>query len=307
MTWLPRFALAALTIAALATPRATIAADPPALDEGTRRFLEIVNRPIVLERTPLRVTVRENLRYRAGDAKALADVYLPARGRQPAPIVVLVHGGMGPEFPVRPKDWGSYRSWGRILASRGYVAVAYNHRLGYPEPMVDEAASDLDSLLAFARARAREWHGDPDRVAVITYSAGGMLLASALREPRPWLRSAIGFYPIVDLTVAAHLRERLPAEALERHTLGTHLPAIGARMAPVLILRAGRDQIPDLLAGVDRLAGQALQANAPIAIMNHPEAEHGFDNQEPTPRTLAVLNVALGFLSETTAPIAARP
>jgi acetyl esterase/lipase len=225
---------------------------------------------------------------------------MPAKAARPAPIVILVHGGMGPEFPVRPKDWGLYESWGRLLAGEGFVAVPFNHRLGFPEPTIEEAASDLDSLIAFVRAGAKTWNADPQRVAIATYSAGGMLLASALRETRPWLKSVVAFYPIIDLTVSAHLAGKLTRDALERHSLGSQLASIAGGMPPLLLLRAGRDQIPDLLLGVDRFVDQAMRANAPVVVVNHAEAEHGFDNKEKTPRTVAVLRLALAFLKETT-------
>jgi len=248
------------------------------------------------------VKVVENRSYRRDLSQALADVYVPRRPGAAVPIVILVHGGVGADFPVRPKDWGTYRSWGRLLAGSGFAAITFNHRLGFPQPMIEEAAADLDSLTAFARLSAREWGADPERIAIATWSAGGMLLASALRDSVPWLRSVVAFYPIVDLTVSSHLRQHLTPEQLERHSLGPQLPGIARRMPPMLLVRAGRDQIPDLLAGVDRFVGQAVAANAPVVLVNHPGAAHGFDNEEPTARTRSVLKLALEFLKETLRP-----
>jgi acetyl esterase/lipase len=287
---------------------ASVLAATPELDEATRRFLEIVNRPVAIEsESTAPVKVIENRSYRRDVAGALADVHLPGTAAARAPLVILVHGGVGADFPVRPKDWGLYRSWGRVLARSGFVAVTFNHRLGFPAPMIEEAASDLDSLTRFVRAHAREWNADPDRIAIAVYSAGGMLLASALKDPVPWLRSVVAFYPIIDLTVSAHLRQQLAPEQLERHSLGTLMPAIAGRMPPLLLVRAGRDEIPDLLAGLDRFVGQAMAANAPVVVVNHREAAHGFDSQEPTPRTRAVLHLAIGFLRETLVPASASP
>ncbi len=165
----PAFSLPILAFLAIACPLASAETTALPQDEGTRQFLEMVNRPVVLQPGEAkRVQVRENLTYRADVPGARADVYLPTgSSRRPAPIVVLVHGGMGPEFPVRPKDWGLYRSWGRLLASEGFVTVAFNHRLGFPAPMIEEAAGDLDSLTAFVRRSAGEWRADPERIAIL--------------------------------------------------------------------------------------------------------------------------------------------
>ena len=44
-------------------------------------------------------------------------------------------------------------SWGRALAASGMTAITFNHRLGFPEPAIVEAHSDLDSLGAFVRRK----------------------------------------------------------------------------------------------------------------------------------------------------------
>ncbi len=37
-------------------------------------------------------------------------------------------------------------------------------------------------------------------------------------------------------------------------------------------------------------------------VVNHPDARHGFDDQEPTVRTRSVLELALEFVKETLRP-----
>ena len=275
---------------------------------GNAAFLAQVDRPVVLQ-VPgtARVHVRENLAYRTIEGGTLrADVYLARGVRGPAPIVILVHGGVGPEFPLRPKDWGLHRSWGRLLAASGMTAVTFNHRLGFPEPAIEEAHSDLDSLAAFVRRHAAEWGADPGRLALATFSAGGMLLAPWIRDSPPGLRCLVAFYPIIDLRISTHLQRYLKFEQLEAYSAGAHLAKAAATMPPMLVIRAGRDQIPDLLPGLDRFVEQALDANAPLTLVNLPEAPHGFDNDRADPRTLAVLRQAIEFLEAALAAGAAR-
>jgi acetyl esterase/lipase len=241
--------------------------------------------------------VRKNLTYRTVAGAALrADVYpaVDAKGR--APVVMLVHGGVGPEFPLRPKDWGFYTSWGRMLAASGMTAVTFNHRLGFPDPMIEQAHSDVDSLLAFVRRSAAGWGADPGRIALAFYSAGGMLVAPWIRETPPSVRCIVAYYPIIDLRVAGHLKPRLRPDQLEAYSAGTHLAQRAATMPPMLLVRAGRDQIPDLLPGVDRFVAEALAANAPLTLVNLPEAAHGFDNGGAEPATLETLRGTIAFL-----------
>ena len=59
----------------------------------------------------------------------LLDVYTPAEPSPETghPIVLLIHGG-----PVPPhttvKDWGTFVSYGQLLAASGVAAVAFNYR-----------------------------------------------------------------------------------------------------------------------------------------------------------------------------------
>jgi acetyl esterase/lipase len=99
-----------------------------------------VSRPVALTvQGTDRVQVLTDRPYGQGDRLHRFDAYLPERTSGSAPVVLLLHGGVGADVPVRPKDWGLYRSWGRLLAASGYVAIAFNHRLGFPQPMLTEA------------------------------------------------------------------------------------------------------------------------------------------------------------------------
>jgi len=121
---------------------ALVAAAEPSADD----FMERVNRPVALTVPGMdRVQVLPDRPYGPGDKAHRFDAYLP--GRPGSPVVLLIHGGVGADVPVRPKDWGIYRSWGRLLAASGYVAIAFNHRLGFPDPMLAEADQDLTAML----------------------------------------------------------------------------------------------------------------------------------------------------------------
>jgi hypothetical protein len=46
----------------------------------------------------------------------------------------------------------------------------------------------------------------------------------------------------------------------------------------MLVVRAGREDIPTLNDALDRFVAKALAANAPITVTNHPTGGHGFDS-----------------------------
>jgi hypothetical protein len=47
---------------------------------------------------------------------------------------------------------------------------------------------------------------------------------------------------------------------------------------------------------IDRFVGAAIAANAPIAFMNHPSGERGFDNQNDDDRSREVIQSAIAFM-----------
>jgi hypothetical protein len=67
-------------------------------------------------------------------------------------------------------------------------------------------------------------------------------------------------------------------------------------MAPMMIVRAGRDEIPTLNNVLDRFVGRALAANAPMTLINHPSGAHGFDNQQDDDATREIIRTAIEFM-----------
>ena len=273
---------------------------PPADD-----FVERVNRPVALTVPGMdRVQVLADRPYGPGDKAHRFDAYLPERGAGAAPVVLLVHGGVGADVPFRPKDWGIYRSWGRLLAASGYVAIAFNHRLGFPDPMLAEADQDLTAILETVRAQARALGADPSRLALVAFSAGGPLLSRPLRQDLPGVRALAGFYPFLDLRKSPLHQKYLKPEAVTAFSPAAQLRTSVARRKPFFLARAGKDAIPDILPGIDSFVAESLAAGTPLTLFNHPEAPHGFDH-DPDPRTREVLLAFLAFLETHLSPGAA--
>jgi len=274
------------------------APSPPSAAE----FVERVNRPVALTVPGMeRVQVLADRKYGPGDALHRFDAYLPERRGGPAPVVLLIHGGVGADVPVRPKDWGIYRSWGRVLAASGYVAITFNHRLAFPEPMLTEADQDVLAMLETVRADAAALRADPARIALVAFSAGGPLLARRLHQELPGVRALAGFYPFLDLRLSPLHRRYLKPDVVIAFSPAAQLRTPVARRMPFFLARAGKDAIPDLLPGVDAFVAEALAAGTPLTLLNHPEAPHGFDH-DPDPRTHEVLKTFLAFLATHLSP-----
>ncbi len=249
------------------------------------------------------VAVRTDIVYReAGPAALKMDVYSP-RGRATGarvPVVVLVHGGWLPaNLLTEPKEWGQFRSLGRLLAASGLVAVTFNHRYYTSANSLPDAESDLLALVEYVRDRAGSLGVDPDRVALWTFSGSGLLLTHALRVSPPHVRAVVAYYAALGLDEFARARPGAVTDAVLQafsplRVLATREP--GDRPAPpILVVRAGQDR-PEINGPMDEFVSAAMRHNADIEVINHPAGGHGFDISDDTDRSRLVIQRTIAFL-----------
>lgn len=107
--------------------------------------------------------------FASGDDYELkCDIYQPISD-QPRPIMLALHGGAwttGSKFAMIRHA--------RILANRGYVVMALDYRLA-PKHKWPAQIHDCKHAVRWIREHAKKYNGDPERVYVFGYSAGGHL------------------------------------------------------------------------------------------------------------------------------------
>jgi acetyl esterase/lipase len=118
----------------------------------------------------------DGVAYAAGPRHAM-DIYLPAKGEGPAPVVVFFYGGSW-----RSGDRATYRFMGRSLAACGAITIIPDYRVwpetGFPGFLEDAAAS-----VAAARATASQYGGDVSRLFLMGHSAGAYIAAMLALDP----------------------------------------------------------------------------------------------------------------------------
>lgn len=266
----------------------------PSFEEMTR--LPIVYRIPGMDRT----AVRRDVAYETGGTPThdqpplLMDVYGPAAGEKARlPAVVLIHGGPVPN--ARPKDWGVFTSYGRLLAASGFVAVTFNHGFSSPERLLD-AAAHVESAIAHVRANADGLGIDPDRIGLWAFSGGGPFLSAAIRDRPPFVRALVAFYAILDLRARPPGASAAVTDEMRRDLSPlVHLGAEGTAMAPIFIARAGLDH-PLLNGPLDRFVQEALARNLTLDVMNHATGRHGFDILDDDARSREIIARTLDFL-----------
>ena len=253
-------------------------------------FEEIVSLPLVYAAPNIdRIVEQRDLKYK--DDLRL-DVYRPKDAKE-HPVVLFVHGGVGPQD--RPKDWGVYRSWGRTIAASGLIAVIPNQRLGYPARHYEQGAADIRDAMEFVRARRSDFHA-ADRFCVIAFSGGGPMLASFLRSAAADLRCLVGFYPILDTADTNNPEAEVTDEQRRTYSAVATISSLDAPAIPLLIARAGHDQIPGVRDWIDRFTAVALQKNANLTLLNHPAGRHGFEFLDDDDRSREIVITAIEFM-----------
>ncbi|MGV9330974.1 alpha/beta hydrolase fold domain-containing protein [Nocardia sp. NPDC003726] len=242
----------------------------------------------------------ETVTYATLDGQPIeADLYLPAPGSAPAPLVVSIHGGA---FVTGSRGTDAYTSW---LAGNGYAVIDVDYRLsGAADHRWDTADADVACALTWAAANAQRYNWDMRRVATFGESAGGNLAvnvadkinAGALRPScgsaaeLPRVRAAIALYPAVDLVASGTetalgvdaARQYLggtPEQYPERYTATSSAPHVTRASPPTLLIQGASDHL--VLAEHTAAYAAALEtAGVPQRYVELPFLEHAFGTTE---------------------------
>jgi acetyl esterase/lipase len=147
-----RYTLILLTILLFAPLTMLRGADGPTKHEATR--------PLALTDLPY---------AEGGKASQSLDLYLPATGSKPAPLLLWIHGGGWREGDKRGHPL-------RAFAEHGFAIASMNYRLTGEAPFPAQI-DDVRAALKWLRAHAAKQGYDGSRIGVIGHSAGGQLSA----------------------------------------------------------------------------------------------------------------------------------
>jgi acetyl esterase/lipase len=271
----------------------------PATQNRRPSIQELVKMPVVYRKPGMeRVVVKSDLKYiTPGEPHMLMDVYVPpglAKSER-RPAVLFIHGSVPPGSPA--KDMGAFRSWGRLAATSNMVGVTFTHRLGFPKPLLNEAAGDVNAAINYIRTHADDLNIDKDRICLAVYSGGGPMLSMAMRDKPKYVRCLVAFYAFLDIQQSNSHKAHESAETLKNFSPITYLASDAEQIAPLFIARAGLDEVPTMNDSIDRFIQQAIARNAPVTIVNHPRGLHAFDIQTDDERSREIIEAALTFMS----------
>jgi acetyl esterase/lipase len=269
-----------------------VAMGQPMSQEQEKQLREMLKAPVVYSVPGMeKVQVTEGLVYRTDGGVTLhMNIYRPAGLARDArrPAVFFLHGGVPASWPStlpKPIEWGVFQSYGRLMAASGLIGVTFNQRIGTSE---EKGFGDMQAAIDYTRKHAAELQVDTDRFCLAAYSAGGPLLALAIRDPQPAMRCLVGFYSVMDISppVTGERAQFSPIEQLKLHA---------DKLPPILIARAGHDSA-GLNTTIDRFVAEALSRNVTIELHNVKSAPHAFDALTPTVEVRDLIERTIAFM-----------
>ncbi len=159
---------------------------------------------------------RSNLEYgKAAGEKLLLDAHVPD-GEGKFPVAIIVHGG----------GWSNGDKETDIVPLFAPVATNFtwftiNYRLA-PANRWPACFEDVQTAIRWVKQHAAEFKGDPNRIALLGYSAGGQLATLAAMSPKKdtQVQAVVGFAPPTDLVADAHRRGGLDKWSSMTNLLG---------------------------------------------------------------------------------------
>jgi alpha-L-fucosidase 2 len=157
--------------------------------------------------------LKANIEYgEAAGEKLLLDAHVP-EGAGPFPIAILIHGG----------GWGSGSKEGDItplldpLSAANVTWFSINYRLA-PKNRWPACFEDVQTAIRWVKAHAAEYKGEPGKIALIGYSAGGHLasLAAVMADDGTRVQAVVCFAAPTDM----------PADTARRGGLSVSMQAL---------------------------------------------------------------------------------
>ena len=134
---------------------------------------------------------------KGGETDLHADIYRPPAGTEKRMALIHFHGG---GFARGSKEAVSAKIM--PITARGYVSIAAQYRLSGAAKWPAQI-EDAKTHIRWVRANASSLGIDPQRIAIVGYSAGGHIALYTASEPDTALAACIAFYPQTDVKPVA--------------------------------------------------------------------------------------------------------
>jgi arylformamidase len=182
------------------------------------------------------------------------------------PTLLFIHGGY---WQMRSKEAFTLFATGPMAHGINVALIGYTLA---PDATLDEIVAEIDRGLDFLAEQLPVLGGDPKRIAVSGWSAGGHLTATALAHPK--VKAGMAISGIYDLEPIRHsyLNVKLKLDgAMSRRN--SPIVEAGGPLKP-LALVAGSTELPLLRRQTADFAGHRAKYGLPVTYEEIPGANH---------------------------------
>ncbi|MDP2573651.1 alpha/beta hydrolase [Vibrio penaeicida] len=223
------------------------------------------------------------------DPSLVMDVYYPNSLKSCAPVVIFVTGypdfGFEQMTGMKLKDVQQYISWAQLFTASGIAAVTYTNV--NPE-------KDIFTLLQYLDDNAVTLGIDPNKVSIWSCSGNVPNALSVLTENTQVKCAAFLYGYTINGDGSQAVDDASKSFGFVHPVNG----GILAELPPVLVVRAGKDEMPGLNDSIDSFISQCLRHNEPLTLINLPNSNHAFDVADNQVCTQQAIHTILGFFKE---------
>ena len=212
----------------------------------------------------LRSEMPRYLDLRYGPAARNRIDYFPAQA--PGPVLIFIHGGY---WQMRAKEDFSALARGPLAHGIGVAMVGYTLS---PDIPLGGIVEEIRAAIRFIADGVDGYGGDPSRLYVAGWSAGGHLTALVLDEPG--VKGGLAISGIYDLEPMrwCYINEKLGLDAADAARLSP-LQQVPASSMP-LMLACGGAELPELRRQSAEFAAARLRAGLPGRLVELPGRNH---------------------------------
>lgn len=234
------------------------------------------------------VIIKKDIPYQDTDGPNLKmDVYYPPdfdfQRIIPAIIVVLGYPDSSGKKLVgdKFKNYIQFVSWCKIISTSGMIAVAYES---------DNPEKDIITLSEHLITNADKLNIDINKIGAYTCSAHTpATITTILNRSNNFFKCGVvyyGFFLTEDFKYLSQIDSM--SQKMGFKTPRLPKPESWRKDLPIMIVRAGKDNVPYLNQSLESFYTEALYQNLPICLINYPNGVHAFDviNDNDTTRTI---------------------
>jgi dienelactone hydrolase len=241
------------------------------------------------------VIIKKDIEYISVGGSALnMDIYYPPdfdfKSKIPAIIIVLGYNDMAGQrlLGSKFKDYITFISWCKIIAASGMAAVLYE---------TVNPVQDILALANYLKSNEGELGIDNSKIGAFTLSAHSpTTICETLTGQSNIFKCAVVYYGLI-LTDDFVYLPQIDAFSQDMGFCTPRLPdpALWKKNVPIMIVRAGLENIPYINQSLTEFCEKALFQNLPITLVNYSDGTHGFDTSIDNDKTRQIIKNTLDF------------